>query len=163
MLTTLHGQKLTAPEVVYEVLKEVQKHGIENIEIWIGTDSQNHENKYTRFVTAFVIYRDGKGGRVFLNKRKEALYPNIKQRMIQEAYLSIEAAKRFTDAIVEYEIEELYDLPLPAIHADVNGKEMHKSNTAMKEIVGFIKGMGFDCVIKPGSVVASTVADKFTK
>jgi predicted RNase H-related nuclease YkuK (DUF458 family) len=54
---------------------------------------------------------------------------------------------------------DLYDVALE-VHADINTDPAFESNTALKEAMGYILGMGFVFKAKPDAVAASCCADK---
>jgi len=56
-------------------------------------------------------------------------------------------------------IEVMGDRPL-SIHLDINPNPKHKSSIAVKEALGYVRGMfGFDPVLKPDAWCASKAAD----
>jgi hypothetical protein len=159
---TYKGQEIDLSILTEIIGSEVIFYGKENIKLFIGTDSQNRfDSKETVFVTVLGLYRQGKGGRIFYKKKKDNLYKSVKQRMITEAYYSIQVAKEFQDFLFENDLEDLVDIPME-IHVDVNSDVKFKSTAALKEIRGYVTSMGYDCIIKPEAVAASNIADRFT-
>jgi len=117
------------------------------------------------FPIAVVVLRKGEGGRFFLRKihygeQERKRFQNWKMRILQEVMLSCEFAL-FLREELEQRIKELenFDYEFKYIHADVG--ETGDTRNMIKEVTGLIKGNGFEPVIKPGSYVASGVADKF--
>ena len=49
------------------------------------------------------------------------------------------------------------------IHVDAGHSDRGKTKTLIPELIGWIKASGFDCVVKPNSFAASSVADKLSK
>jgi predicted RNase H-related nuclease YkuK (DUF458 family) len=78
-------------------------------------------------------------------------FGNLRQRLITEAGFAIEAATEIVDVIGNRHLE---------IHLDINPDPKHKSNIAVKEALGYVKGTtGLDAKIKPESFAATHAAD----
>ncbi|MDI3508555.1 MAG: uncharacterized protein PWP48_1781 [Clostridiales bacterium] len=123
--------------------------------LMIGTDSQVHAD--VCFVTAIIIYREGKGGRYFYRRFYQARIPSFKQRIFMEANYSLEVANLIMEML---DARGLGSLNVE-IHLDV-GKN-GKTREIIKEVVSMITGCGICAQIKPDSVGASSVADRYTK
>lgn len=128
--------------------------------IIVGSDSAGVSTP--DFITAIIVYRIGRGGRYFWKKnRADRPYPNIKTRVFQEVTLSLEAAQEILGALQEL-MEKggkiNYDFQ---IHIDVG--QNGPTREIVKEVVGMVKGNGFEAKIKPESYAASCVADKYAK
>ncbi|SNX55057.1 ribonuclease H-like YkuK family protein [Thermoanaerobacterium sp. RBIITD] len=126
-----------------------------NYKLMIGTDSQ--PGKIICFVTAVIIYREGKGARYYYRKFQHKKIPSLRQRIFMEANYSIELANQLSKKLEkmgrnDFNIE---------IHLDVG--ENGKTKEIIKEVVGMVTGCGFDAQVKPDSYGASKVADKYTK
>jgi|SRR5690554_364511 len=121
----------------------------------IGTDSQ--VRRQTVFVTALIVHRVGKGGRFFYTRRRERVMDSLRQRIYYETSLSLDIAAKVTAMLAQ---TELADLKLE-IHLDIgpNGE----TRSLIRELVGMVIGSGFAARIKPYSIGASSVADKYTK
>ena len=77
----------------------------------------------------------------------------IRQRMITEVARSVEVAYNLCDILDEYEVAL-------EVHADINTDPHFKSNTALKEAMGYILGMGFVFKAKPDAFASTSCADK---
>jgi len=77
----------------------------------------------------------------------------LKERMITEVAKSVEVAYSLCDLL------DLYDVALE-VHADINTDPEFQSNTALKEAMGYILGMGFVFKAKPDAFASSSCADK---
>jgi predicted RNase H-related nuclease YkuK (DUF458 family) len=87
---------------------------------------------------------------------------NWKTRVLEEVLLSCELAL-FLKENLEKEIKKLSFLPnyqFRYIHADIG--ENGATKDMIREVIGLIKGNGFEAKIKPEAFVASTVADRYT-
>jgi predicted RNase H-related nuclease YkuK (DUF458 family) len=122
------------------------------LRICIGTDSQVRGKNIT-FATVIVFLREGKGGFMFINSETVVSEMKIRERMITEV------AKSVTTAYELAEILTKYDIPLE-VHVDINTDTTFKSNVALKEAMGYIKGMGYEFKAKPFAFASSSCADK---
>ena len=133
-------------------------------DIIVGCDSSSMEEP--DFPIAIVVLRKGAGGRFFLKKvnhkfHKKKFY-NWKQRILQEVLFSCELALHLRENI-ENEIKKIGNFSnyeFRYIHADVGANGQTKD--MIKEVVGLIRGQGFEPKIKPESFAASTIADRFS-
>lgn len=112
---------------------------------------------------AVVILRVGEGGRFFLKKigYKNRKFYNWKMRILEEVLLSCQLALYLKENF-EKKIKTLPDdfhYQLRYIHADVG--ENGATRDMIKEVIGLIRGNGFEPKIKPESFAASTVADRY--
>lgn len=128
--------------------------------IYIGADSIRYKNKkgewFAKYSTVIILHMDSKhGAKLFHNSVEMRDYGNLRQRLITEAGFAIEAASEILDVIGDRRLE---------IHLDINPNPNHKSNIAVKEALGYVKGTtGLDAVIKPYSFAATHAADHVTR
>lgn len=154
------NEKRSMLDVLHRVRAEADIFGYDNVEVWIGTDSQNHTH-HTIFSTVLIIYRRGKGGKIFRIKNRVPTMRSVRQRMIQEAYESIRLAKLYEDVLVEANMVDLIDIKM-VVHIDVNPDENFESNRALKEIMGWLWSNGIqNFEIKPLSPAATFAADRY--
>lgn len=148
-----NGTRISVPivEAVRETL--IQEHKLGNrIKICIGTDSQVR-GKVIEFATVIVFLREKKGGFMFISNDKVILQMGLKERMITEVSRSIDIAYKLCDLLDSYGIEL-------EVHADINTDPHFQSNSALKEAMGYILGMGFVFKAKPDAFASSSCADK---
>lgn len=125
-------------------------------EIIVGTDSQKIEGNKYDFVSALIIHRVGWGGIYFWNRIVQDKKISLKERIYQEATMSLETSENFvnffkTNGISKYNVQ---------IHVDIG----HNGETRdlITEVVGMVRGSGYEVKIKPDSYGASKVADRYT-
>jgi len=156
--------KLKIGEVIEEVINYLLEKPEKYYEVIVGCDSSSGEEPF--FPVVLVVLRKGQGGRFFL---KKIAYPdrkfyNWKQRILEEVFLSCQLALflkgKLEKAITEQIKKEKLNYQFRYIHADVGAAGQTKD--MIKEIIGLIKGNGFEPKIKPESFAASTVADRFS-
>lgn len=150
----LNGTKISEPvveEVERTILEETEK-GYK-LKICIGTDSQVFKDM-VEFATVIVFLREKRGGFMFIENSSLKQKPSLKERMIMEVARSVDIAYQLCHVL------EKHNVALE-VHADINTDSEFKSNVALKEAMGYIKGMGFIFKAKPYAFASSTVADKF--
>src|SRR3989338_11335806 len=122
-------------------------------EVIIGTDSEA-QNGEADFVSALIVHKKGRGGIYFWSRQKVEKLFSMKQRIWQEALISLALAEKI---VVDFSSLGLTELNLE-IHVDVgpNGP----TREMISEIVGMIRANGFKVATKPASWGASHVADR---
>jgi len=149
----LNGDKIEKPildAVEAAIVRETEAGN--NLKVCIGTDSQVR-GKVTEYATVIVFLREKKGGFMFISNYKSKKQMKLKERMITEVAKSVEVAYSLCDLL------DLYDVALE-VHADINTDPEFQSNTALKEAMGYILGMGFVFKAKPDAFASSSCADK---
>ena len=156
---------LTIDEVVDELFSHMLKKPESLYEIIVGCDSSSEEEP--NFPVAVVILRKGEGGRFFLKRikyppRENKRFINWKARILNEVMLSCELALSLREKIEKKaaQVVEPLNYQFLYIHADVG--ENGQTKDMIKEVVGLIRGNGFEAKIKPESYAASVVADRYS-
>jgi len=150
-------------EVVEEMLAWMQEKPQKEYEVIVGCDSSS--DKEPHFPVAIVILRKGEGGRFFLKKikYKNKKFFNWHQRILEEVLISCDLALKLREAL-ELKIRNLPEIKkrfqFKYIHADIG--EEGATRDMIKEVIGLIRGNGFEAKIKPEAYVASVVADRFS-
>lgn len=149
----LNGQQIDLPiktAVENTIIAESEKG--HKLKVCIGTDSQVRSG-ITEYATVIVFLREKKGGFMFISNYKQTTTISLKERMITEVAKSVEIAYMLCDLLDKYKVEL-------EVHADINTDPSFKSNTALKEAMGYILGMGFVFKAKPDAFASSSCADK---
>ena len=122
-------------------------------EVIIGTDSEA-QNGSADYVSALIVHKKGRGGIYFWSRQKVEKLFSMRQRIWQEALISLALAEKI---IVDFSSLGLTELNLE-IHVDVgpNGP----TREMISEIVGMIRANGFKVATKPAAWGASHVADR---
>ena len=148
--------------VLEEIFSYIQEQPQNDYEVIVGCDSSSGEEP--SFPIAIVILRKGAGGRFFLKRVKyhKRRFYNLHQRILEEVLLSCRLALILRDRVEEemLKLSDPLDYQFRYIHADVG--ENGATRDMIKEVVGLIKGNGFEAKIKPEAYVASVVADRFS-
>lgn len=122
----------------------------------VGTDSAPRNGENTEYITALIIHRVGLGGIYFWQKTTTPRAKTLRERIYKEALLSIDFAKILVGSLVE---ADLLDLDLE-IHVDMG--KVGQTRDIITEVVGMVRGNGFEVKTKPDSFGASKVADRHT-
>jgi len=125
--------------------------------IIIGSDSDGFGE--VDFVTALMVHRIGRGGRYFITKTKVPNIVDLRQKIYQEATLSLEITQLIVQKLKQFLSEEYLHRGLE-IHVDIG--ENGPTKDMIKEVVGMVKGSGYTVRIKPEAYCASCVADRYT-
>ncbi len=149
----LDGTRITLPllQAVESAIVRETSAG-HRLKLCIGSDSQI-KGATVEFATVIVFLREKKGGFMFIHNTKMHKEMSLKERMITEVSKSVEVAYALCDLLDRYEVEL-------EVHADINTDPSFKSNTALKEAMGYILGMGFVFKAKPEAFASSSCADK---
>lgn len=148
-----NGDRISIPikKAVEQAIRHETSMG-NKLKVCIGTDSQVR-NTITEFATVIVFLREKKGGFMFINNEKTTANLTIKERMLEEVSRSVQTAYFLCDLL------DAYDVDLE-VHADINTNPHFHSNTALKEAMGYILGMGFAFKAKPEAFASSSCANK---
>lgn len=141
--------RLTLKGVISELLSFINEERERDYKIIIGTDSNGRGS--AEFVTAVIVHRVGRGGRYFWIKYKGIGKLVLRQRIYKEVELSLNMAQKLIKKIPDDNLE---------IHVDVG--QYGETRAMIKEVIGMVRGSGFDCKTKPESYGASHIADKHT-
>jgi len=144
------------PQIREKILQFLAKDPERKYQLVVGTDSQPHNGEGVDFVTAIVVHRIGVGGIYFWKRTVNKKHYVLRQRMYEEAAMSLEMAETVLallhkDGITKYDVE---------IHVDIG--QYGDTREMIQEIVGMVRGSGYRVRIKPESYAASKVADRYT-
>jgi len=149
-------------QVIEEIIHYMKEKPDKFYDIVVGCDSSSGETPY--FPIVVVVLRVGEGGRFFLKKirYKNKKFHNWKERILEEVLLSCELGlllrEEFFKKIKSF--PEIFNFQFRYIHADVG--ENGETRDMVKEVVGLIKGNGFEPKIKPEAFAATALADRYS-
>ena len=148
--------ELELPQVREKILAFLAREPERAYRLVVGTDSQPHNGSGVDFVTAIVVHRVGAGGIYFWKRVVNKKQYVLRQRMYEEATMSLVMAETVLtllpkDGITRYDVE---------IHVDIG--KFGDTREMINEIVGMVRGSGYNVKIKPESYAASKVADRYT-
>ncbi|MBI4691947.1 MAG: ribonuclease H-like YkuK family protein [Candidatus Terrybacteria bacterium] len=153
-------------EVVEEIVKYVNNESGGRYKITVGTDSEGSNE--THFVTAIAVLRVGNGGKYFWTKSEKTFCPTLRDRIYKETMHSIMFVQELKSQLKDRLGEEFF---WPArqmaggdnkitVHLDVGKNGPTKD--FIENVVGMVKGYGFEAIIKPDSFCAFVLADRHT-
>lgn len=140
--------------VVDDVIDFVNEEPNFNYAVVVGTDSEQF-NGSAEFVSVITVHRVGKHGRYFWKKIKDIKTYDRHDRILKEAFFSLELAQRLVALLRKKLDGRLYEFE---IHLDIG--QSGPSRLMINEIVGMINGNGFKARIKPEAYAATKVADR---
>lgn len=150
----VHFKKFSGDELdnVTEYIKDYIKEN-KDIEIIIGTDSQN-KNNYTKWSTVIVLYNPGHGGHCIF-KRWRTNKEKVKNvRLLKEVEESINTADELVAA----------GLPKPKyIDLDINPNPKFKSYEVYQAAKGWVESVGYNVRFKTIAPLVTTAADWIVK
>jgi len=144
-----------------EEVREFIREQSEETKIYIGCDSERFRVKqdwFADYIVAIVIHFEGKHGcKIFGQVTRERDFDQKKNRpkyrMMMEAYKASEMYLNLSDVLSDREVE---------VHLDINPSEMHGSNCALSEAIGYIRGTcNVIPMVKPNAWAASYAADRY--
>ncbi|MEP7196611.1 MAG: ribonuclease H-like YkuK family protein [Saprospiraceae bacterium] len=150
---TFNGEAILTPliqKVEETILNELSLGN--RLKLCIGTDSKV-TGDHIEYATVIVFLREGKGGFMFVSSSDEMAVLSLNHRMIKEVAKSIDVAYSLCGIIDKYQLSM-------EIHADINTDPNFKSNSSLKEAMGYILSMGFVFKAKPDAFASSYCADK---
>ena len=135
----------------------VELESINNGVTFVGCDSQITRNQCT-FSTVICLHgSEGQvGGYYFFkrDKKKRNDYPTMILRLLREVESSIEIGYKILEQNPEADIE---------IHIDANSRKDKPTGRFADMLMGYAKGAGFRCKIKPDAWASNSIADKHSK
>lgn len=121
-----------------ELITYIRDYMIKNpeVEILIGCDSQNKKRE-TVYAIVIGLYKPGKGAHVLYSRLTT---PRIKitentTRLLNEVWYSVEVAERIKNEL---------NIRATWIDIDINADERYRSNLALSNALGIVKGMGYN-------------------
>lgn len=153
--------QLQFSNVVDKIIEKVNMYKDDTFKITIGTDSQNFD--ITKIVLVIVLERVTKGSIFFYQISKINRIDDIRTKLFTETQMSLECADKLLKLFEEKYEENGFDYTKLQFSIHIDAGENGKTKSVIPEIVGWVKSCGYDCVTKPNSYAASSVADKYSK
>lgn len=148
--------------VINEARAAIQESSIDS-KIYVGCDSKRYKNSagdwMARYATVIILHYDGaKGCKLFHGIEKLPDYGTSKApklRLLNEVMFATKVVNQIID-VVEPRVWE--------IHADLNPNPRYLSHVAVKEALGYVRGvLGVDAKIKPDAFAAMHCADHLVR
>jgi hypothetical protein len=144
-----------------EKAKEAIRTSSPESSVYIGCDSKRFKRNgiwHARYMTVIIVHKDSsKGCKLFSDAQvlqDWAPDKSPKQRLLNEVMFAVNAALEMVDVIGDRHME---------VHLDINPNPKYKSQAAVKEAIGYVRGNGFDPKIKPDAFAAMHAADHLVR
>lgn len=139
-----------------EKLKSAIAESSKETKVYVGCDSKRYSDGRVKYATVVILHINGNNGcNMFSFIDNENDYNkanNPKMRLVGEAYKAVDLASKIMDVVGDRHFE---------LHLDLNSNPKYKSNTAVKEALGYVIGvLGLDPKLKPYAWASSTAADR---
>ena len=141
------GEKLE--NVAEYVKKYCDEHKNVDIEILIGTDSQN-KARHTTYSTVIVLYTPSHGGHCIFKRWKTPKETVRQVRLLKEVEESLNTANELVEAGCK---KPKY------IDIDINPNHKFKSNEVYQAAKGWIESMGYEVRFKTVAPLVTSAAD----
>lgn len=140
------------------IILQIKEHSNINGTVYIGTDSFFIKDKCI-FSTAICLYGadNQQGGRYFFTKTSvnKNQFPELSIRMIKEAENTITLANNIVEQVEGVKLE---------LHLDISPQENKEGTSHLANmLIGYVKGSGYECKVKPYAFAAASIADKHSK
>ena len=154
-ISPTHGQ-LSFSEVVGSITSYIEAQPEFKYKVIVGSDSEVENDGQVDYVAAVAVHRVGAGGIYFWQKNVGEKCFSLRERIYNEALMSLDFAKKLLSA---FHTQDILELGLE-IHVDVGTKG--ETRLIINEIIGMVRSSGFSVKTKPDSFGASKVADRHT-
>ncbi len=154
-ISPTYGQ-LNFSEVVGSITNYIEAQPEFKYKVIVGSDSEVENDGHVDYVTAVAVHRVGAGGVYYWQKNVGEKCFTLRERIYNEALMSLDFAKKLLSA---FQVQGILELGLE-IHVDVGTKG--ETRLIINEIVGMVRSSGFLIKTKPDSFGASKVADRHT-
>ena len=149
---------LTLQRVFEEIISYIQSQPERSYQVIVGSDSAARSP--VSLVTAVTVWRVGNGAVHFWVVSDKKTFHTLRDRIYEETMQSITLAQELRSGLRQLLGEEfLWDQKIQ-VHLDIG--ENGPTRDLISEVLGMVKGFGFQAVIKPGAFGASQVADRHT-
>ena len=147
------------PDIVADIYSYMHEDAKRDYSVVIGTDSQVYLK--TDFITAIVVRRMGAGGRYFWTRAQQENFKTLRERIYMETVKSLELAEVVSKQlyILLHQEDKFKNFNIE-IHVDVG--EVGPTREMIREVVGMVRGNGYEVKIKPFSFGAFVVDDHHT-
>ena len=156
-IITPEYKNITIEDMVEQIKKYMNEKP--NAKIIVGSDSQRTKHRFC-FATCIAIINPGNGGIFFIQKDYKKPHRKFKSIQSMIAWKVWSEAQDICDMMVKL-IEHGVEIDEKVTHHDLS--ENGLSGEHIKSIKGFMLSMGFEPKFKPYAVIASGIANHYSK
>lgn len=156
-IITPEHKNITIEDMVEQIKKYMNEKP--NAKIIVGSDSQRTKHRFC-FATCIAIINPGNGGIFFIQKDYKKPHRKFKSIQSMIAWKVWSEAQDICDMMVKL-IEHGVEIDEKVTHHDLS--ENGLSGEHIKSIKGFMLSMGFEPKFKPYAVIASGIANHYSK
>jgi uncharacterized protein len=138
------------------IIDELRGYASMGGKIYIGADSMYRNTKCVFACTIALHDAKQQIAKYYFKKERDnsSKYEDLTVKINKEVDLAINTALEIRSEIPDSSIE---------IHVDIGKKKKNTTRFLVKQIRGWVTGLGFACCIKPNSWASSDIADWHTK
>ena len=140
-------------DVTTYIKEYLNEHKNDNIELIIGTDSQNKGHK-TTYSTVIAMYNPGHGAHCIYRKWHEKKEKIRSVRLLHEVEMSLEIAENLKKEGINQ---------INYIDIDINPNPKFKSNEVYQTAKGWVESMGYEVRYKTLCPLVTSAADWIVK
>lgn len=140
-----------------EILEIVNDHSLSDGTVYIGSDSMLQRDKCILCTAICLLGDTEQSNRYFVRRAKQDAkeFKTLLQRITAEVQNSIDMGMKLLEFCPTIKIE---------LHLDVSNSDKESKTSKFADmLIGYAKGSGFDCKVKPEAFAAYCVADKHSK
>jgi hypothetical protein len=155
--------KVTDTKTWIDEAKETIRESSQESSVYVGCDSKRFKKNglwYARYMTVIIVHRDSsKGCKLFYDSQILQDWGSDKSpktRLLNEVMFAVNAALEILDEVGDRHME---------VHLDINPNPRYKSNVAVREAIGYVRGNlnGVEPKIKPDAFAAMHAADHLVR
>lgn len=156
-IISANGHRMSFDQMVQKIKDYKQKH--KDCKIIVGCDSQKIKKRFS-FATAIAVIDQGNGGIFFIRKQyriPHKKFGSIKSMISWKVYEQANYIYKMVQELQQHNIA----LDQKITHHDLSYNGLSSEHIA--GINGWMKSMGYNPVFKPYAVIASGLANIFSK
>ena len=141
---------------IEDVVEQIKLHTRRDGKVYVGADSQLG-GEFCTFVTVICLHGGlDRNKKYFFKKEKVSAKKigNLRHRINQEVIRSLSTLSFIVENVPRANIE---------IHVDIGMSDRSRTKPFVDSIVGWVKGLGVSCKVKPDAWASASVADRHTK
>ena len=152
MWYTGSGTPTTFDQIILLIKDHTEKSG----KVYVGADSQLASD-FCTFATVVCLHGGTENTKKYFFMKERAprsSYSNLRIRINEEVAKSLRALLLIVESVPDVDVE---------VHVDVGRSDRSKTRPFVDSIVGWVRGLGVPCKVKPEAWASASVADRHTR